>query len=54
MQHSPSWEANRFATSQEIPHVYGTPMFITAFTSARHLFLSSACPFFVAQAIYII
>jgi hypothetical protein len=37
MQHSLSWEANRFSASQEIPRIYGTRMFITAFTSARHL-----------------
>jgi hypothetical protein len=28
------------AASQEIPRIYGTPRFITAFTSARHLSLS--------------
>jgi hypothetical protein len=41
-QHSPSPEANRFSASQEIPHIYGTRKFITAFTSARHLSLSWA------------
>jgi hypothetical protein len=35
MEHSSSWEANRFAGSQEIPAFYGTRRFITAFTSAR-------------------
>ena len=25
MQHSPSWEANRFAASQEIPHILWNP-----------------------------
>ena len=36
------WEANRFSASQEIPHIWWNPKFITAFTSARHLSLSSA------------
>jgi hypothetical protein len=40
MEQSPSWEANRFLASQEIPAFYGTQSFITAFTSARHLSLS--------------
>jgi hypothetical protein len=40
MEQSPSWEANRFAPSQEIPAFYGTRRFINAFTSARHLSLS--------------
>ena len=39
MEQSPSWKANRFSASQEIPHFYGTRRFITAFTSARHQFL---------------
>jgi hypothetical protein len=29
-----------FAASQEIPRIYGTPKFITVFTSVRHLSLS--------------
>jgi hypothetical protein len=29
-----------FAASQQIPRIYGTPKFITVFTSARHLSLS--------------
>ena len=33
-------EANRFSASQEIPHIYGTRKFITAFTSTRHLSIS--------------
>jgi hypothetical protein len=37
MEQSPYWEANRSSGSQEIPLLYGTWMFITAFTSARHL-----------------
>ena len=37
MEHSPSWEANRFSARQEIPAFYGT-----AFTNARHLSLSWA------------
>ena len=40
MEKSPYWETNRFAASQEIPPFYWR--FITAFTSARHLSLSSA------------
>ena len=49
MVQSPSWEANWFAASQEIPF-YGTWRFITAFTSFRHPSLSwasqiqSTCP----------
>ena len=42
MEQSPSWEANQFAASQEIPRIHGTRRFITALTSARHLFLSWA------------
>jgi len=42
MEQSPSWEANRFSTSQEIPALYGTRKFITAFASVRYLFLSWA------------
>ena len=42
MKQSPSWEASRFAGSQEIPAFYGTRRFITAFTSTRHLSLSWA------------
>ena len=41
MEQSPSWEANRFSV-KKFPPVYGTRSFITAFTSARHLSLSSA------------
>jgi len=37
MEQSPSWEANRFSASQEIPALHGTGMFITAFTSAHYL-----------------
>jgi hypothetical protein len=44
MQQSPSWEANWFAASQEIPAFYGTRRFTTALTSARHLSLSWASP----------
>ena len=46
---SPSWEANWFAASQEIPVFYGTRRFITALTSVRHLSLSWASPI---QSIY--
>jgi hypothetical protein len=35
IEQSPSWEANWFSASQEIPRIYGTRKFITAFTSAR-------------------
>jgi hypothetical protein len=42
MEHSPSWEANRFSASQENSAFYGTRRFITAFTSARHLSLTWA------------
>jgi len=43
MKQSPFWEANRFSAGQEIPRAfYGTRRFFTAFTSARHLTLSSA------------
>ena len=44
MVQSPSWEANWFAASQEIPHFHGTRRFITALTSVRHLSLSWASP----------
>jgi hypothetical protein len=40
MEQSPSWEANRFSASQEIPRILRTRRFITAFTSARQLSLS--------------
>ena len=42
MEHSPSWEANRFSASQEISRIYGNQRFITALTRARHLSLSWA------------
>jgi len=44
MVQSPSWEANWFAASQEIPPFHGTRRFITALTSVRHLSLSWARP----------
>jgi hypothetical protein len=40
MEHSPSWEANRFSASKKFPAFYWTRSFITPFTSARHLSLS--------------
>ena len=40
MQHSPSSEVNITSASQEIPEFYGSRRFITAFTTARHLYLS--------------
>jgi hypothetical protein len=42
MEKSPSWEANWFEASLEIPSFYGTRRFITAFTSARYMSLSWA------------
>ena len=42
LEQTPSWEANRFAASQEILAFCRTRKFITAFTSARHLSLSWA------------
>ena len=42
MEHSPSWEANRFSASQEIPHILWNPKVHTVYTSARHLSLSWA------------
>ena len=41
---SPSWEANWFAASQEIPHISQNLKFITALTSVRHLYLFWASP----------
>jgi len=40
MEQSPSWEANQFSASQEIPRIYGTRKSLTVPTSARHLSLS--------------
>ena len=40
IQNSPSYEANQFSPSQEIPTFYGIRRFITAFTSSCHLSLS--------------
>ena len=42
MEQSPSWEAKRLSTSQEIPTFYRTQSFITMLTSAQHLSLSWA------------
>jgi hypothetical protein len=42
IQQSPSWDAERFSPSKEIPTFYGTRRFITTFTITRHLSLSSA------------
>jgi len=42
MVQSPSWEANQFSASQEIPTFYGTQTLITTFTNACHLSLSWA------------
>ena len=49
MVQSPSWAANWFAASQEIPLFHGTRRFITSLTSVRHLSLSWASPI---QSIY--
>jgi len=49
MVQSPSWEANWFAASQEIPTFHGTRRFITALTSLRHPSLSRVSPI---QSIY--
>jgi hypothetical protein len=35
MEQIPSRYANRFSASKKLPAFYGTPRFITAFTSAR-------------------
>ena len=42
MEQSPPWEAFWFSASQRFHAFYGTRRFITAFTSAHHLFLSWA------------
>jgi hypothetical protein len=42
MEQRPSWEANSFSASQEIPAFYGTRRFNTTFTRSRHLSLSWA------------
>ena len=47
MDQSPSWEAKRFSAGQEIPALYGTRRFITAFTSAHNLSLSWATSHFL-------
>ena len=39
MEHSASWEANRYSDSQKIPHILWYPKVIFAFTIARHLSL---------------
>ena len=45
MEHSPSWEANWFAASREIPRILWDPKVLTAITSARELSLSRAISF---------
>ena len=42
VEHSPSWDANRFSPVKKFSEFYGTRRFITTFTSARHLSLSWA------------
>ena len=49
MLQGPSWEANWFAASQEIPRISRNRRFFTALTSVRHLSLSWASP---VQSIY--
>ena len=49
MAQSPSWEANWFAASQEIPAFHGTRRFITALTSVRH---HPACECFLTWMFY--
>ena len=44
MLQGPSWEANWFAASQEIPRILRNPNVITALTSVCHLSLSWANP----------
>ena len=39
MEQNPSWEANRFSASQEIPQILWNPKIITTFTSA------ATCPY---------
>ena len=45
MEQSHSWEANRSSASQEIHRILWEPKVLTAFTSARHLFLSWPGPY---------
>ena len=54
MEQCPSWEANSFSASQ-ISCIYGILRFITAFTSACHLFLSRArsCEMFRNMAMFV-
>ena len=42
MQQSPSWEADRFSASQEIPRIVWNPKAHTGFKTALHLSLSWA------------
>ena len=42
VEQSPSWEANRFSASKEIPHILRKPKIQYAFTSAHHQPLSWA------------
>jgi len=41
MKQSPSWKANQFSASQEIPTLYGTRIIIAMYTSAHHLLILS-------------
>ena len=44
MEQSPSSKANRLQLVKKFPTFYVTRIFITTFTNARHLSLSTECP----------
>ena len=54
MEQNSSWEANRLSDTQEIPAFHGTQKFITAFTRARHLFISWARTIHSVTRIYLL
>ena len=43
MEQSPSWESNNSTCNQEFMHALWTRMFITASTTALHLFITWSC-----------